>query len=207
MVTSSDLEKRRFRKNVTSLLVSERVGSGKEERDAVFYTISLENPEIADNELFVLLNQLTEGEAIAYTIPLDDPARASKELSLIMRDLSATTSVRVTPGTRLYLPNGQLLINVHGEVDCVERGCSIHHPSNHHMKQFSQVYNHSDGWMMRVCDHGITASGPLMTRSYHQDILKDAHTLDHACDGCCHAPDRKIEQNNDNEQPAVGIQD
>lgn len=86
------------------------------------------------------------------------------------------------------LGNGIVLRNIHDETDCEGRPCVIHHPSDHHMKEWP--LNWRDGGMFdikpahfeRICPHGIGHPDPD-SMAYQRLLGVDVGT--HGCDGCC----------------------
>ena len=80
---------------------------------------------------------------------------------------------------------GQLLRGVHDPSQCEGRGCVIHHPSEHHMREWPTNWR-SGGLldikpphMERICPHGVGHPDP-------DDLafVGDAIAV-HGCDGCC----------------------
>jgi len=70
---------------------------------------------------------------------------------------------------------------------CKGQDCSIHHPSDHHMKTWRQHWREDRRMMERICPHGIGHPDPdelsfLRTRVPKDAV--DAHAV-HGCDGCC----------------------
>lgn len=84
---------------------------------------------------------------------------------------------------------GQLLMWVHGPEKCAGRGCSIHHPSNHHMKNWPRHYRFDRALMERLCEHGVGHPDPDDV-AYHKSQGFNAVGV-HGCDGCC-APLRLV---------------
>jgi len=58
---------------------------------------------------------------------------------------------------------------------CKAETCTIHNPSEHHMRDWPQHWRADRGIMERICEHGIGHPDP------------DDTNLDttHGCDGCC----------------------
>jgi hypothetical protein len=83
---------------------------------------------------------------------------------------------------------GQVITNVHSEADCEGRACTIHRPSDHHMRSWST--NWRDGGMFdikgphmeRICPHGIGHPDPD-DLEFHLSRGQDYSV--HGCDGCC----------------------
>ena len=80
---------------------------------------------------------------------------------------------------------GQLILNVHDENKDCKFGCTIHHPSNHHMKNWPLNYRNDRGMMERICKHGVGHPDP----DYLAYIEREGWDLEaystHGCDGCC----------------------
>lgn len=72
------------------------------------------------------------------------------------------------------------LINVHPESACEGRPCTIHHPSEHHMVTWPQIWRDDRGIMERHCPHGIGHPDPDDLR-----IISGVDPGIHGCDGCC----------------------
>jgi hypothetical protein len=121
-----------------------------------------------------------EKVSILFAIGLKNRNQTLEDLSLLLGQLMETGEEVCAMGNRLFLPNGQVLTNVHDEKSCEGRGCSIHHPSLHHMSNLSQVYNHDRMLMMRECSHGVRHPDPD-DKDLHLSV-NDGFDLSH---GCC----------------------
>jgi hypothetical protein len=75
------------------------------------------------------------------------------------------------------------LVNVHHPSKCQGRGCSIHHPSDHHMVKWPKVWRADKGFFERACRHGIGHPDPD-DAAYMESKGDDWATV-HGCDGCC----------------------
>jgi hypothetical protein len=75
------------------------------------------------------------------------------------------------------------MVNLHDPHLCMGRGCSVHHPSNHHMKDWPMVWRPSKGMFERQCPHGIGHPDPDDV-VYHASIGDKTAGI-HGCDGCC----------------------
>ena len=73
----------------------------------------------------------------------------------------------------------------HDPALCAGRGCSRHHPSDHHMRTWPKVWRDFYGFSDRMCSHGVGHPDP--DDVVHLQALGGACTA-HACDGCCVAP-------------------
>lgn len=86
-------------------------------------------------------------------------------------------------GEMWAMAGGGILVNVHPASACDGRGCPIHHPSDHHMKDWPMKWRNDVGLMERICPHGIGHPDP--------DDLEHKRNLGllgysiHGCDGCC----------------------
>lgn len=76
----------------------------------------------------------------------------------------------------------QPLVNVHTPDKCEGRGCVLHHPSDHHMREWRTLWRGDRGFMERICPHGIGHPDPD-DLAYHKSIGQDVGV--HGCDGCC----------------------
>ena len=86
--------------------------------------------------------------------------------------------------SRVVLESGQVLVNVHPASSCEGQPCSIHHPSNHSMRDFPRYYREDTGLMERTCPHGIGHPDPdavAFRAAAHGEDFWDVH----GCDGCC----------------------
>ena len=87
---------------------------------------------------------------------------------------------------------GQRLIGVHDESECEGRGCVIHHPSDHHMKDWPTHWRGGGLFdvsclMERICEHGVGHPDP--DDAAFRASRGDSDTT-HGCDGCCN-PENK----------------
>lgn len=68
---------------------------------------------------------------------------------------------------------------VHNETACIpEIGCPIHHPSDHHMRDWPTNWRGDRHMMERICPHSVGHPDP-------DDLAADDV---HGCDGCCTDP-------------------
>ena len=92
----------------------------------------------------------------------------------------------VASGPTAAGPGGDMsLAAPHDPALCAGRGCSRHHPSNHHMRTWPKVWREYYGYSDRMCSHGVGHPDP--DDVVHLQALGGACTA-HACDGCCVAP-------------------
>lgn len=75
------------------------------------------------------------------------------------------------------------MANTHDPKLCGGRGCSIHHPSDHRMKDWPMVWRPSRGLFERTCPHGIGHPDPDDVAYYASK--GDDYASIHGCDGCC----------------------
>lgn len=75
-----------------------------------------------------------------------------------------------------------MLENVHAPEKCDGTGCSVHHPSNHHMRTWPKVWRSWHCYFERQCPHGIGHPDPDDV-AYLLSI--DDEPAPHSCDGCC----------------------
>jgi len=83
--------------------------------------------------------------------------------------------------------HGGGILETHGPERCVGQRCCVHNPSEHHMRDWPQIWR-SDwgGFMERACPHGIGHPDPDDLR------VRTAPGMGvHGCDGCCRKPDRE----------------
>lgn len=71
------------------------------------------------------------------------------------------------------------LTQVHDMSLCEGRGCTIHHPSDHHLRDMRQHWRPDKGAMERTCLHGIGHPDPDDT--FYANPIQRVH----GCDGCC----------------------
>jgi hypothetical protein len=107
-------------------------------------------------------------------------------------DVATNEQVVEAMGRTFRLPGNQgVLVNVHKPEACEGEGCPIHHPSDHHMKDWPLVWRGSgpfDIWagFERQCPHGIGHLDPD-TEAYMRKVGE--YVPPHGCDGCCRAPE------------------
>jgi hypothetical protein len=88
---------------------------------------------------------------------------------------------------RWVLPSGEVLTGVHPDTACEGRGCVIHHPSDHHMRDWPLNWRNDRGLMERLCPHGVGHPDPddlaWKQTVFHPD--EAAAEGIHGCDRCC----------------------
>lgn len=126
--------------------------------------------------------------SVLYTLTLEDPEFAARELGKLLNQISESNSIHCRVGTRVIMPNGQVLVDIHSINLCASYACSIHHPSQHLMVGMLQVYDFDKKLMQRVCNHGVKHPDPD-DRALHLRS-KDGFDLSHTCCSkhCCQPP-------------------
>lgn len=78
-----------------------------------------------------------------------------------------------------HVPNGDYgclrMFHVHPSDRCEGQHCVIHHPSDHHMREWPLNWRDDRKLMERICPHGVGHPDP--------DDINIDHI--HGCDGCC----------------------
>jgi hypothetical protein len=74
-------------------------------------------------------------------------------------------------------------LSVHLREDCEGDVCPIHKRTNHHMRDFPQLWRWDRGIMERTCPHGVGHPDP-------DDVLNEDKV--HGCDGCCSIIEKEI---------------
>lgn len=92
---------------------------------------------------------------------------------------------------QVTLSGGQI-IHVHPVHACRAKACCIHSPSDHHMRDWPQVWRTDRRMMERTCPHGIGHPDPdhmsyCLTKPGPVDEYDSGV---HGCDGCCLGGDR-----------------
>lgn len=121
-----------------------------------------------------------------YTIPWNSIEESAKVVDSILNQVLEVRGQYTTVSNRVYLPNDQVLDNVHDEWKCAGSGCAIHHPSSHHMVKMSQNYNNAKGFMTRICEHDHWHPDPDDLVYYGKK--DNAPDFTHSCDNCCKPP-------------------
>lgn len=90
--------------------------------------------------------------------------------------------------------SGLVGLRVHNRKQCEGQACCIHHPSNHHMKEWPLNWRGDRGIMERLCVH-YAEDGSVDYTIGHPDLddasfrrIRDGEKADpgvHGCDGCC----------------------
>lgn len=84
----------------------------------------------------------------------------------------------------LWTNTGQIAWNVHPPRLCEGRGCWVHHPSDHHMRQWPVHLRDDYGFVTaeRICPHGVGHPDPD-DLAYQKSVGRDVSI--HGCDDCC----------------------
>lgn len=84
---------------------------------------------------------------------------------------------------RQVLIDEGLLQNVHLESSCRGRACTIHRPTNHHMRNWPLHWRQDRVLFERICSHGIGHYDPDQ-EEFWRETGQEAQMV-HGCDGCC----------------------
>lgn len=77
------------------------------------------------------------------------------------------------------------LVRVHDAMACAGRGCALHNPSDHHMRDWDIVVREDKGSLFeRICSHGVGHPDPDSLAYFIAN--GDDWMGVHGCDGCCH---------------------
>jgi hypothetical protein len=79
------------------------------------------------------------------------------------------------------------MINVHNKQICAGQPCCVHNPSDHHMRDWPQVWRDDRYLMERTCPHGIGHPDPdhmAYVLTQPGPVGETASGV-HGCDGCC----------------------
>lgn len=104
---------------------------------------------------------------------------------------------------------GKVHLKVHDPAKCIGRPCVIHHPSDHHMKDWPLHWRSDTGVMERWCPHDVGHPDPdhmAYVRSLtpeHECVVDDFTDACcvyphlewqgvHGCDGCCTQPTNAV---------------
>ena len=95
-----------------------------------------------------------------------------------------------------YITGTGQRVFVHNRSMCKGRHCSIHNPSDHHMKDWPTNWRDDRKMMERICKCGVGHPDPddLEHRKHAlgHTSEKDLNTLGvHGCCGCCMPPHKK----------------
>lgn len=112
--------------------------------------------------------------------------RTSKQDSPARQGLIKVERFDSFPGgmEEFVMPNGTVLKNVHSESQCSGRGCVIHNPSDHHMKDWYLHWRDDRKIFERICEH-LTGHPDPDQFDYWHSIDKYEVEVIHGCCGCC----------------------
>lgn len=88
---------------------------------------------------------------------------------------------------RVTLEGGEMLM-AHNRNDCVsDVSCTVHKPSDHHMRNRPQHWRSDRGMMERTCVHGIGHPDPDQVEYWRGQYQPSDlyYQMIHGCDGCC----------------------
>lgn len=91
---------------------------------------------------------------------------------------------------RHVLEHSDVKINTHSANNCVGEYCSIHRPSDHHMRAFPQHWRSDRALMERICPHGVGHPDPdhmSAAKLLFGKLAAESIGI-HGCDGCCTVP-------------------
>lgn len=73
---------------------------------------------------------------------------------------------------------GQVLAGIHSIEVCRPGPCTIHNPSDHHMRDWPTHWREDRRIMERICPHGVGHPDP-------DGLVPPGDDRTHGCDGCC----------------------
>jgi hypothetical protein len=85
--------------------------------------------------------------------------------------------------TTVELAEGVTLYNVHPRAFCQGRGCVIHAPSEHRMKNWPKDFDLETRHFNRFCAHRVAHPDPDDVAYFSTYLYRDISG--HDCDGCC----------------------
>lgn len=81
--------------------------------------------------------------------------------------------------------DGRTLIGIHPVSEaCFLRGCVIHNPTDHAMRDLPTHWREDRGLMERICPHGVGHPDPD-DLTFQEECHPDRAAGVHGCDGCC----------------------
>jgi len=87
------------------------------------------------------------------------------------------------------IPVGETALVTHPPESCTGRPCVVHHPSDHHMREWPTLYRADRGITERACPHGVGHPDPD-DLAYRQTLPCKTFSVGvHGCDGCCTPPE------------------
>jgi hypothetical protein len=103
-----------------------------------------------------------------------------------------TEVVLLRTTNRLGMHIGEDMVTVHAASVCKGRACSIHNPSDHHMKEWPKLWRDDRKLMERTCpEHGIGHPDPDHMAFIRRAKGEQATYYEgmHGCCGCCQEPE------------------
>jgi hypothetical protein len=84
----------------------------------------------------------------------------------------------------------------HRPIFCEGEDCPIHHPSQHHMRDWPLNWRGDRQLAERICPHGIGHPDPDHMARVERFRGESWATADgvHGCDGCCRPPGDQLEE-------------
>ena len=80
--------------------------------------------------------------------------------------------------------HGQAAHWVHAPENCAGRPCTVHAPSNHHMRAFPTLFRFDRHLMERAYEHGVGHPDPD-DLAWQLEVAPERAPGVHGCDGCC----------------------
>jgi hypothetical protein len=81
--------------------------------------------------------------------------------------------------------DGRTLVGIHPVTDtCFQRGCVIHNPTEHAMRDLPTHWRDDRGIMERTCPHGVGHPDPD-DLAFQEECHPHRAAGVHGCDGCC----------------------
>jgi len=78
------------------------------------------------------------------------------------------------------LENSYVRLLSHEYDECANDVCSLHKRTDHHMREYKQIFSYNMGIMLRFCSHDVGHPDPDDAK-----IINGSHDGTHQCDGCC----------------------
>lgn len=77
--------------------------------------------------------------------------------------------------------DGMHLANVHPQGQCAGTVCTLHNPSEHHMRGWPMLWRNDRKIFERLCEHRVGHPDPDQL----EYLLGRGDDMTHGCDGCC----------------------
>ena len=90
-------------------------------------------------------------------------------------------------GSELEEITEPLLVGVHDPGECADGVCTVHHPTDHPMRDWPLHWRGDRGLFERLCTHGVGHPDPDQWAFWDSALdVADAQAMRvHGCDGCC----------------------